>query len=126
MRASSAKAGHVLSFAHGAGCIARPRWLAGQGDEHLIERGPAHADVVDVDIDTSESFNGGGYGCPTRDDGDSHATGADVHASRFRADGRKRLGQDRKIPGVVASHLDDVAAREALELGGAPGAMARP
>src|SRR5262245_21892238 len=91
---------------------------AGQGEEDLVERGPAQPDVVDLDAEAVDGPDGLVHDGPPALDGHGEAAGGLVDARVARAQRGQGLGQAGQVAHLVGVQLDDVAPGEGLELAG--------
>src|SRR5690242_7801288 len=96
-------------------------WLAGEGEEHLIEGGAAQPQVVDIDIEAVDRRRGRCERGPSVADryGDAGAGWVEPRLVAVEWPQRpgQRLAERRQVAGAVGTDLDDIPPREGLQLG---------
>ena len=106
----------------GASLVDRRRGVlgaaAGEREEHVVERGPMDAEVVDRDAGLLDRPRGPEQALDAIRDGDADALAVIVDRHALVEDRLQQLGQPRQVAGAGRVHLEHVAADVALELVG--------
>ena len=95
--------------------------FSGEGEEHLVEVGLSHRDVVELDARCVERLQCGHLSVAGGVDAYAHPSRGLVDLRDTFAEATEQLGDGRHILAVADVHLDDVAADPLLELGRSTG-----